>query len=230
MNFSYILNQSELKLLLYSAGYTKVSGIPLTDSTVEFNSGASAINSLYKNNLIIKKGNGFEIEENLKRIIEIVGTSNNIMLINTPKTLLPDLSCYLSDNIIVICRLDSNTKGNIKLSKENKSDFINMLIENGYLPKNSSFNVFDDEQLSAFEKDIKFDPKATGILSENSKVIFRLSICDNRGFVLSSVSVIKYYLYDYYLAYNGKSKKRILYIPNNVKEIFEKYIFNLELL
>lgn len=226
MNCSYIMSHQEIKLLLFSLGYTQVAGLPLTDASVGTNESITVLNNLYKNNLLTRSKKGFAVESRLKRIISIIGQSEDFFLINSSNPELPNLSCYESGDEIVLCSVVMSKSDSIKLSLLHKDCFYEMLTDDNYLPNGNGFDAFDEERIVEFEKAIGYKFNVLEVLPEDSKVVFKVSRCNRNGEVLSEIAVINYYLYNYLVITEYDSQKRLLYTSELLKDLFEKYIVN----
>lgn len=224
MNCSYIMSHEEIKLLLFSLGYTRVVGLPLTEASVEMNESIAALNNLYRNNLLTNNKDGFDVEPRLKKIINIIGQAEDFFIINTSSLELPDLSCYSLNNDVVLCNVVKSKTGSVKLSLLSKACFYEMLTDDKYLPNGSSFDAFDEEQLAEFEREIGYKSNSLEALSEDNRVVFKVSRCNTNGFVMSEIAVINYYLYNYFVVTKRENKKRMLYSSELIKELFDKYI------
>lgn len=223
MNQSYIFTENELKVLLMGQGFYSITGLPLDNEPVTDEILAGSLNSLMKKGIITNNGYDFVMTEEARDIVTAIGSSQRFVSVRSGKPGLPDLCCYGGVKITV-CNTLYTMGGNIKAYSAGCTELCRSLAEEGYFQLEGEEAELSREELTEFEKAFSTSLASNDEISGASPVLFKASLCFG-GKVLKYCCIVRFYLYDYILFFDGAQIKREALNPENLCKYFQQ-LFN----
>lgn len=188
----YSLNDIELAILLASKGIDKIYGFPLTNKTIDSDDQMiQLLHRMVNRKVLTSDGEAFSLLEPYDKIISILKSAKDAIILTPSTEELPMRCCYISDKILVSER-SMIQKDTIKFCLLENNELFEFLDE-GYLPvqldkeidwinPNMNETGYMDQALENMKKGIKMENeesvnrniKQNNQLSEEQKELTKL--------------------------------------------------------
>lgn len=223
-DYKVILSQNQIKVLLRGSGYYYVRGMTLDNTKIDDYTLIDALNSLVRQGMLKNSGDSFVMTGDIRKIITMLGQSSSFAAVRTRNIYLPDLCCYIGDEILA-CDLMKRRNKDVSFLLTNADCFIDELRDEGYFPSDEEPELFDEAELAEYDKSVITELTIDNTLSEYSKIIFMTERTDCNPRQKQCLAVIEYYLYSYILYFEGSKVCREPYTFMRLKEVLKKRIF-----
>ena len=226
MSKSYCLTQNQLKVLLKGCGYSSVLGIGFDSTALDNAVVLRTLNELTRAGLIWTDGDAFVIEPQLDSMIKRVGGAKCCYAISSVKTELLE-KCIFSGNGMLFCTVRNDESRRITLSDCSFDDFLNTLIDEGYLPEKSSEIMPEEADCIEFERSAFADCSYHTPIKENSPVLLSIErIIRSEKKEPAFLRLVRHYLSDYIVYEDDGETERIRYSAEIISKYLKKMVLN----
>ena len=225
MSGIYHLSQIELKVLITGAGKTYAVGLPLSTAPLTSAQAAQGLNSLMKSGFISRRGDGFEMNGDIRAVVQAV-TGERYCLLHSNRMELPEKVLYPGERLVT-CALRGYENAAFSFETDEKNALCRNLRDEGYLPEEDSaippvMLSGIREELESFEQThIRAGGKP---LTPDSCVLFAAEVCTRSGAVTGSLRVLEYGVYRYLLYSGSGTPVRTPYTLAAAENLFEELL------
>lgn len=126
---NWILSFDELRVLLYSLGFTSCNGIFMPSKQFTPDEILAAMGKMSRNEWIINEGDHFEIVPDLKKYLQVIGNPKSTELLEDTDTG-RKLFCYIDEEEIAVTEMFLRKRNTIRLRGFDRTSFLEFRKEN----------------------------------------------------------------------------------------------------
>lgn len=221
MKKSYIFNDEQLKLLLKGLGYDTVLALNLGGHSMDNETVLANLNQLMKNGVIMPDTKSFIVLDEIKSIINIIGSAKSCLIVRSSDKELPNICLFYDGNTFAASVRCGISGGRHSVCQTEIDGFIKRLLEEGYFSEDTTDIEIEDNELEPFEYNKLDSEKYSEI---QNPVILSVDCLSKANGSIKKLYLIRFYFYDYILYFNGADKTRLSLNSVSLKKMLLKLL------